>query len=106
MTRHITKDEAQSVIDAIRGDKDAPIFAQSHPAEGDVALILRKESGMEILSVMYDNPSDVSVHSLGLRGLFAIALFRLAQDADLMQKAMNEANVFLEEYQGLTKPAH
>lgn len=106
MTQRFTKEEVQAAIDAIRGDKTAPLFASSYPEEGDVALILRKDGGMEVLSVMYDNPGNLDVHSLGLRGLFAIALFRLSQDADLMQAAINDANAFIEEYQGLTKRAH
>lgn len=107
MAKHITKEEAQQAIDAVRGDKDAPIFAKNHAKEGDVALILRKDGGMEILSVMPDNPTSLNVHSLALRGLFAIALFRLAQNADLMQAALNDANDFMEANEkGASKLAH
>lgn len=104
MTKQITTDEAQMAIEAIRGDERVPTYATDHPREGDVALILRKEGGMEVLSVMYDNPSDVNVHSLGLRGLFAIALFCVSRNPEIMQAAMEEANEVMEEYQGLKRP--
>ena len=87
-----TADDAARLVSAVVGESSTATFATELPRSGDVALILRENGGIEVLSVMPDNPSKDTLQSLGIRGLFALALLQLARNPDLMLPAMEAAN--------------
>jgi hypothetical protein len=89
----ITPDEIIMMTDAVIGEgRGEPVWATDSVRAGDIALILRKEGGIELLSLLPDEPTLDSVKSMGVRGLFALALYRLGQDHDAMQAAIPSAH--------------
>lgn len=94
--KRLTSDEARELFGAVIGDGTLPDFMNAMPEQGDVALVLKHGGGMQMLSVMADNPNPTTLGSLGMRGLFAIALFKIAHDAELMASVLQTVSGELE----------
>lgn len=94
--KKLTPEEAARLTEAVIGDGELPEFMSAMPEQGDVALVLKHGGGMQILSVMADNPNPTTLGSLGMRGLFAIALFKIAHDAELMASVLQTVSGELE----------
>ena len=94
--KRLTPEDAAKLTAAVIGDGDLPEFMSAMPEQGDVALVLKHGGGMQILSVMADNPNPTTLGSLGMRGLFAIALFKIAHDAELMASVLQTVSGQLE----------
>lgn len=84
----LTLEEADKIIAAVMGEADQPSFATNMPAAGDVGVILKANGGVEILSVLPSSPDQVDMAGLGLRGLFAVALYKLAHQPELMRDVL------------------
>jgi hypothetical protein len=88
----LTTEEALKIIEATLGAAEHPPFSTNMPSGGDIAVVLKANGGVEILSVMPDSPDKVNMASLGMRGLFAVALYKLAQNPELMRDALLDAS--------------
>jgi hypothetical protein len=90
--KSITTDEARSIVEAVLGDSDQPTFATRPLEPGDIALVLRTHGGCEILSNCGDlkdatgKPLDMG--SVGIRGMVAVSLYKLAHNPELMTKVL------------------
>lgn len=94
----ITSDEAAEIIKSVIGEGDRPAFA-SRPAElGDISLILRRDGGCEILSNVVVGLKDQKpltpeeMQGVAMRGLVAVALYKIAHNTDMMAKVLTVVN--------------
>lgn len=78
------------VIDHIVGSAESVPFGNKMPQSGDVCLVLRAGGGLEMLSVMTPDGKDaegkpIDLNQLSLRGVFLMALFKMAQHRAMMR---------------------
>ena len=85
----MTPELARSLIQLVNGDGQ-PRMATAMPQGGDVAVVLKAGGGVEILSVMADNPDQAAMEELGMRGTVALALFALLSNEALMTQVLAE----------------
>lgn len=88
----ITYEEAMTIVEAVVGDQTDVQFATSQVGNGDVAVVLRANGGIEIMSTIPDNPDKANLQSLGIRGLFALSLMQLAMNPDFMSEVVASQN--------------
>jgi len=88
----ITYEEAANIVEAVIGDQTEVQFATSQVSNGDVAVVLRANGGIEIMSTIPDNPDRANLQSLGIRGLFALSLMQLAMNPDFMSEVVASQN--------------
>ena len=85
----MTAQTARAIAQYVAGEGQ-PSFAKGMPQGGDVALVLKGGGGVEILSVLPENPDARTLEDLGMRGTVALALFALIQNEDLMTQVLAE----------------
>lgn len=74
----MTPAAATAFVEAVVGPDNNPFkYATQSVRSGDIAIVLRAEGGVEILSLLPDNPNQEDLASLGVRGTVALALSRL-----------------------------
>ena len=88
----LTYEEALTIVESVIGDQTDVQFATSQVSDGDVAVVLRANGGVEIMSTIPDNPDKANLESLGIRGLFALSLMQLAMNHDFMSEVVASQN--------------
>lgn len=72
-------------MSAVIGDDYEGGIATHPMRSGDVAVVLRASGGIELCTLAPEDPDQADLGSLGMRGLYALALFKLAHDPGLMR---------------------
>lgn len=84
------KNDAMTMLEAVReviGVQKPNPFATKPIEDGDIAVVLRNDGGIEILSTLPPEANVEVLAAFGKRATFALTLFKLAHDEDLMTDA-------------------